>query len=173
MQEQFKQTLFYEKNKSLFKRADLGKYIGIENIKHNLKDFPSHYTRPRSDLVGGDLTALLGRAKSTHDIFITLDGFIETAVQSKKPKAVALVKWLNKRGIEKIQEEHQQAITGCDNQIEALEVTNEEHQQEILRFNEEINDLKANMHVANRGCFDNLLCFIKSNSKEVHPYYVI
>ena len=53
MQEQFKQTLFYEKNKSLFKRADLGKYLGIENIKHNFKDFPPHYTHRRSDLVGG------------------------------------------------------------------------------------------------------------------------
>ena len=39
------------------------------------------------------------------------------AVRSKKPKAiVALVKWLTKKGIEKIQEEHQQAITGRDNQ---------------------------------------------------------
>ena len=116
------------------------------------------------------MTARLGRAKNTHDIFITLDGFIEIAVRSKKPKAVALVKWLNKRGIVNIQEEHQQPITGCDNQIEALEFTNEEHQQEILRLNEEINDLKANMHVAHCGCFYNVLCFIKRNSKEAHPY---
>ena len=28
------------------------------------------------------------------------------AVQSKKPKAVVLVKWLTKKGVEKIQEEH-------------------------------------------------------------------
>ena len=32
------------------------------------------------------------------------------AVRSKKPKAVALVKWLAKKAIEKIQEEHQQVI---------------------------------------------------------------
>ena len=50
---------------------------------------------------------------------------------------------------------------------------NEEHQQEILRFNEEINDLIANRHVARRGCFDNVLCFIKKNTGELHPYYVI
>ena len=49
------------------------------------------------------------------------------AVWFKKPKAVALVKWLNKKGVEKIQEEHQQAITGRDNQIQALEYTNEKH----------------------------------------------
>ena len=51
------------------------------------------------------------------------------AVQSKTPKAVALVKWLTKKGVEKIQEEHQQAITGHDNKIKALELTNEEERQ--------------------------------------------
>ena len=60
-----------------------------------------------------------------------------------------------------------------DNQIQALEFTNEKHQQKILRLNKEIDDLIANRHVARRGCFDNLLCFIKKNSGEVHPYYVI
>ena len=59
----------------------------------------------------------------------------------------------------KIQEVHQQAIT--------------DHQQKILRLNEEIDDLIKNRHVARRGCFDNVLCFIKKNSAEVYPYYVI
>ena len=72
-----------------------------------------------------------------------------------------------------IQQEHQQAITGCDNQTEAFEFMNEEHQQEILRLHAEINDLIVNRHVARSGCFDNVLCFIKKNSKEVHQYYVI
>ena len=65
------------------------------------------------------------------------------------------------------------AIEEEDNQIQALESKNEEHQHKILRFNEEINDLIAHRHVARRGCFDNVLCFIKKNSGEVHPYYVI
>ena len=47
------------------------------------------------------------------------------------------------------------------------------HQQKVLRLNEEIDDLIQNRHVARRGYFDNVLCFIKKNSKEVHPYYVI
>ena len=46
------ETLFNEQNQPLFKRADLGKYLGIEDIKHNFKDFPSHYIRPRSGLEG-------------------------------------------------------------------------------------------------------------------------
>ena len=119
------------------------------------------------------LTDTLGRVKNHHDIFINLDSVIEIAVRSKKPKAVALVKWLTKKVVEKIQEEHQQAIEEKDNQIQALEFTNKEHQQKILRFNKEIDDLIKNRHVAHRGYFDNVLCFIKKNSKEAHPYYAI
>ena len=42
------------------------------------------------------------------------------AVQSKRPKAVALVKWFTKKGMEKIQEEHQQAIEEKDAAIALL-----------------------------------------------------
>ena len=43
----------------------------------------------------------------------------------------------------------------------------------MLRLNEEIDDLIKNRHVARRRYFDNVLCFIKKNSKEAHSYYVI
>ena len=66
----------------------------------------------------------------------------------------------------KIQEKHQQAIKEKDNQTQA-------HQQNILKLNKEIDNLIANRHLARRGCFDNALFFIKKNSGEVHPYYVI
>ena len=167
------ETLFDDQNQPLFKKGDLGKYLGIEDIRHYFKDFPSHYSLPRSDLKWGDLTPSLGRTKDLHDIFINLDGSVEMAVRSKKPRAVALVKWLTKKGIEKIQEEHQQAITGRDNQIQAFEFTNEKRQQKILRLNKEIDDLIANRHVARCGCFDNVMCFIKKNRGEIHPYYII
>ena len=104
------ETLFDNQNQPLFKRGDLGKYLGIEGIRHNLKDFPSHYTRPRSDLEAGGQAPSLGRTKNPHDIFINLDGSIEMIVRSKNPQAVALVKWLTKNVIEKIQEVHHQAI---------------------------------------------------------------
>ena len=67
-------------------------------------------------------------------------------------------------------EDRQQAIRGRDNQIKALEFENEEHQKKILRLNKEIDDLIANRHVARRECFDKVLCFIKKNSGEFHPY---
>ena len=98
------ETLFDDQNQPLFKRTDLGKYLGIEDIKHNFKDFPSYYTRPRSDIEAGRQAPSFGRTKNPYDIFINLDGSIEMAVRSKKPKAVALVKWLTKKGVEKIQE---------------------------------------------------------------------
>ena len=60
------------------------------------------------------------------------------------------------------------AIEEKDNQIQALEFRNEEHQHKILKLNKEIDDLIKNRHVARRGCFDNVLCFIKKNSKEGH-----
>ena len=66
----------------------------------------------------------------------------------------------------RMKEEHQQAIEEKDNQIQA-------HQHKILKLNKEIDNLIQNRHVSRRGYFDNVLCFIKKNSEEVHPYYVI
>ena len=131
------ETLFDAQNQPLFKRADLGKYLGIRNIRDNFKEFSSHHAGPRPEIEGVSVTDTLGRAKNPHDIFINLDSAIETAVCSKKPKAIALVKWLTKKGVEKMQEEHQQAITDRNNQIQALKFRNEEHQQKILRLNED------------------------------------
>ena len=52
-----------------------------------------------------------GGGINPHDAFVNLDGALEIAVRSNKPKTVALVKWLSKKGVEKIQGEHQRAIT--------------------------------------------------------------
>ena len=160
------EMLFDDQSQPLFKWSDLGKYQGIRNIKDSFKDFPSHYTHPRSEIEDVGVTNPLGRTKNCYDIFINVDSAIELAVCSKKPKAVTLVKWLTKKSIEKIQKKHQQAITGRDNQIQTLESTNEKHQQKNLRLNKEINDLIANRHVSRR---DNVLCFIKKiEGKSTH-----
>ena len=129
------ETIFDYQNQPLLKRADLGRYLGIRNIRDNFKDFPSPYTCLRSEIESVVSYSTLWRIKNPHDIFINLDGSIEMALRSKKSKAVVLVKWLSKKGVEKIQEDYQQAITGRDNQIQVLESTNEKHQQQILRLN--------------------------------------
>ena len=95
------ETFFDDQNQPLFKRADLGKYLGIEDIKPNFKDFPLYYTHPRLDLQVGRFTPSVGRTKNPHNIFISPDGSMEMDVRSKKPKAAALVKWLTKKGVKK------------------------------------------------------------------------
>ena len=115
------------------------------------------------------------------DYYINEEGMYEIVFSSQQPKAKDFrrhcynVMFPQSRWqlTNKMKEEHQQAITGRDNQIKALEYTNEKHQQNILRLNEEIDDLIANRHVTRRACFDNVLCFIKNNSGEFHPYYVL
>ena len=116
-----------------------------------------------------------------HDIFISLTGALYVVINSQKGKGKTLKNHILKEitpcgfdaRIEEIQEKHRQAITDRDNQIKALEFRNEEHQQKILKLNEEIDDLIKNRHVARRGSFDNMLCFIKKNSGKGHPYYFI
>ena len=119
------------------------------------------------------------------DYYINEEGIYELVFGSQQPKVKKFRKHcrnvmfsrIRQPLTNKMKEDHQQAITGRDNHIQALEFTNEEerqaHQQEILRLNEEINDLIANRHVARHGCFDDMLCFIRKNSGEVQPYYVI
>ena len=116
-----------------------------------------------------------------YDIYISEEGMYELVFGSQQPKAKSFRKHccnvlfphVRQRLTNKVHEEHQQVIEEKDNQIQALEFTNDEHQQKILKLNKEIDDLIKNRHVARRGYFDNVLCFIKKNSKETHPYYVI
>ena len=97
------------------------------------------------------------------------EGMYEIVFSSQQPKTKDL-----KRHCRNVLFPHfrQQAIEEKDIQIKALEFTNEK-QQNILKHNERIYDLIKNRHVPHRGYFDNVLCFIKKNSKETHPYYTI
>ena len=100
------ETLFDDQNKPLFKRSDLGKYLGIRNIRDNFKDFLSHHAHPRSEIEGVGVTYSLVRTKNSHDIFINLDSAIEIVVCSRNFKMAH-----QERHRRKIQEEHQQAIS--------------------------------------------------------------
>ena len=85
----------------MFKRANLEKYLGIRNIRDNFKESPWHHAGSRSIIECIVPYDTLGRTKNHHDIFINLDSAIATTVRSKKLKAVALVKSLTKKAIEK------------------------------------------------------------------------
>ena len=83
------ETLFNAQNQPLFNRAELGKDLGIWNIRDNFKDFPLNHVYPKSEIEGVVPYDTLGRAKNHGDIFINLDSAIQIAVRSKKCKAVA------------------------------------------------------------------------------------
>ena len=75
---------FDEQNQPLFNSADLGKYLGIDDIKNNFKDFSSYYTRPRSVLKGVGLTTSLVRIKNPYDILIDWDGSAENHLKNRR-----------------------------------------------------------------------------------------
>ena len=47
----------------MFKTDDLGKYLGIRNIRDNFKEFTSHHACPRSAIMGVGVTVTFGGAK--------------------------------------------------------------------------------------------------------------
>ena len=93
-------------------------------IRDNFNYFASHYTCERSEILGVRLTVarsrMLGSGKNPHDIFIDLDASIVMVVRANKLKTVALVKWLSKRDVEKIQKKRQQAIEERDAELTLL-----------------------------------------------------
>ena len=64
---------------------------------------------------------MYGGGENPHDAFVDLEAALEIVVRSKKPKAVELVKWLTRKGVEKVVEEHQKAIDEKDMQIALLD----------------------------------------------------
>ena len=97
-------------------------------------------------------------------------------VDSQKDKGKALRKPILKDIVPRGFDTKTENLTS---RVQALEFTNEEecqvhqHQQSIKGKEQETDDLVKNRHVLRRRYFDNVLCFIKNNKEEVHPYYVI
>ena len=73
------------------------------------------------------------------------------------------MKWLIRKGAEKVMEEQQRALEAKDAEIEdltqkvaAIELA---HETELEELEEEVNDLIQNRHVPHRGPY-NVLCFV-------------
>ena len=94
---------------------------------------------PQSGMRGGGI--------NPHDAFVNVDSALEMVVRSRKPKAVALVKWLTKKGVEKLQEDHQKAIEERDTRIQAIEYKNIGLQGEIRAKDQQI---EASQNIALR-----------------------
>ena len=179
------EVLVDSEGENWFKRAQVGKFLGLAKILMSVEGLDAQEMPQRDDIkvMVSNPYPWLGPKdhQNKTDKFFSFFGVLYVIVNSKKNRGKTLKEHILKdivpRGfdakIEEVQGKHQQVITGHDNQIKALEFRNEEHQQKTLRFNEEIDNLVKNRHVPRRGCFDNVLCFIKKNSGEVHPYCVI
>ena len=87
------ETLFDDQKQAWFKRADLGRYLGIVKVKNSMH-IPSHFMCKRQDIEGDCCTASLGKRKNPHDAFVNLDGAIYIATNSKKPQVLELAKAL-------------------------------------------------------------------------------
>ena len=135
----------------------MGRYLGILDIARNFKDIKA---TSRLEIMGqGQLlpqSGMRGGGINLHDAFVNIDGALEIVVRSRKPKAVALVKWLTKKGVEKLQEDHQKAI----------EYENVGLQGEIRNARRTITDLIANRHVPRSGAIDTVLVAVEKNADE-------
>ena len=79
-----------------FKRADLGRFLGLVNVKATYRDIS---TVSRKLLSNGVISPHPSQRRNDHDAFVDLEGALEIVVRSRKPKAVELSKWLTRKGI--------------------------------------------------------------------------
>jgi len=157
------ETLVDAENKPLFKRADLGRYLDIKNIKSNFVEVVK--TRTRKEIMRGRSDLPLKKDQNWHDCFVFLDGALEIAVKSRKPRAVELIKCLTRKGVEKLAEEHRQTIADRDTRIRAIEYDNVALQAQRDVYREQVADLIANRFVPRSGNFDTVLVAIEKNTE--------
>ena len=170
------ETLFDDQNQPWFKRADSGRYLGIVKVKNSMH-IRSHFMCKRQDIKGvwrPAPTVPLRKRKNPHDAFVNLDGAIYITTNSKKEKAVALISWLVKKGIEKLQEEHQiqieekdAAIALLNDDLEDVGKQNRELQNKVERLQERyvpyLQDTRK----------DNGMVIVQKNNGDEYPYVAI
>ena len=126
-----------------FKRADLGRYLGLANIKGAYQDLK---TISRKLLCAGSFPkAPLLQSQNDHDTFVALEGALEIVVRSRKPKAVELTKWLTRKGVEKITEEHQKAINEMEKIAEENRKVISEKDMQIALLDDDLTDAQQNV----------------------------
>ena len=115
-----------------FKRADLGRFLGIVDVKATYRDTSTVSRKLISK--GVCLPHPLLQGQNDHDAFVDLEAALEIVVRSRKPRAVELTKWLTRKGVEKITKKHQKAIDEKDMQIALLDddlTESREHARQI------------------------------------------
>ena len=173
------EVIFDGGNNPWFRRADLGRYLGIVDIRHNFKNVT---TKSRSKL--GGATPLLGRSKNGTDAFVNLDNSLEIVSRSKKPKAVQLIKWLANKGVEKALAEldeiiSQNALLNDDLVVtqEALEAGFQEIailEQDNVELQNQVNELQSRIVPRlDNAANNNGMVIIQKNNGDDYPYLAI
>ena len=129
-----------------------------------------------------------GGSKNPHDAFVNLDSALEIAVRSRKPKAVALVKWLVKKGVEMLQEKHQIQTEEKDAAIALLNDDLKAERHKVQHVGKELVNLEhKNCELQNEverlqeryvPCLqvtrkDNGMAVIQKNNDAEYPYVAI
>ena len=84
-------TLFHEQNQSLFKRTDLGRYLGIVDIAQNSEGLNSHYfvwkDVKKQAKQALSCSSMIGGGKNLLNILVTIDDAKHILLHSKKVNA--------------------------------------------------------------------------------------
>ena len=110
----------------MFKGADLGVYLGLADIKYNFKNLDWFFVTMKDTGREKGIppqSGMLGGIKNMQDVFATVDCTIKVTIQFCKPKAVALIKELSKKGTENIQEEYQQVLKNMSKHLHCSKIT--------------------------------------------------
>ena len=84
------ETVVDGNNKPHFMRADLGRFLGIVDIRATYRDVK---TTSRELLIPHAFDACLPKGQNNQDAFVDLDGALEIVVRSKKHKAEQSKGW--------------------------------------------------------------------------------
>ena len=137
------------KEQNLFKRAHIGRYLGIARIITSTAKLSEEDIRSRAFLQAeGGIRSIgpPGEDAQDHDMFISLTGALYVAINSQKDKGKALKKHILKdivpRGfdvkIEETQEKHQRTIDGKDATIALLNDSLENREYEDVGLQGEV-----------------------------------
>ena len=90
------EVIFDINNQPWFKRADLGRYLGIIKIRDSFTNFQAEFLKRREEISSekNPRFGTRGGGKNSHDMFLSLDGVKKVVVGTRKPKAIDLAKML-------------------------------------------------------------------------------
>ena len=135
-------------NKPWFKRAHVGAFLGLEDIRTSVRNLEGDEFCTRKQL--GARYVMPGNFKGQdHDVFLSVYGVMHVVINSQKERGKELKEFILKdiipRGlnekIKQLQEDHQLAITDRDNKIQAIQYEIREKDQQIARCENRIQDL--------------------------------